>query len=374
MTATHRIFLYGTLLDPVLFEIVGGQPLSGRSGVLAGHAVHWAQDESFPLIRASEAGHATGLVVEVDDAARGRLDFYELGFGYTLETREVAIDGAAQEALVYFPEPERWPLGPRWSLGDWQAAFGPLTRVAAAEYMGLSARMAPEEAAACFGQIRARAASRLRAEAAPSPDPFGGLPERAPEIAETGHPYTGFFGVREDRMAFPTFDGGLSAPVTRSTWLGADAVTVLPYDPVRDCVLMIRQFRHGAFSRGDPNPWCLEPVAGRIDPGESAEGAAERELVEEAGVRASRLIRIAGYYPTPAAVSEHLTSYVAVADLGAADGRVGGMAGEAEDIMTHVLPFDEAFALIESGAANTGPLILSLNWLALNRQSLRPAD
>ncbi len=52
----------------------------------------------------------------------------------------------------------------------------------------------------------------------------------------------------------------------------ADAVTVLPYDPVRDRVLLIEQYRFGVHMRGDPRPWVLEPVAGRIDAGRDARG------------------------------------------------------------------------------------------------------
>jgi hypothetical protein len=76
----------------------------------------------------------------------------------------------------------------------------------------------------------------------------------------------------------------------------------------------------------------------------------------------------ARYYPTPGAVSEYLFSYVASADLAGKDGTIGGVDGEAEDIMSHVIPLDEALGMIETGAINTGPLILSLNWLALNRE------
>ena len=43
------------------------------------------------------------------------------------------------------------------------------------------------------------------------------------------------------------------------------------HDPVRDRVLVVEQFRMGPYARGDRHPWQLEPIAGRIDGGESAE-------------------------------------------------------------------------------------------------------
>ena len=47
---SHRIFLYGTLRDPDLFEIVAGTALVARPAVLPDHAALWAEGEGFPLI------------------------------------------------------------------------------------------------------------------------------------------------------------------------------------------------------------------------------------------------------------------------------------------------------------------------------------
>lgn len=374
MSDQTRIFLYGTLLDPALYEIVGGVPLSGVQGRLEGHTVHWARDLSFPLILAQDGEHAEGAIVTVTEEVRARLDFYELGFGYTLAPRDVETPQGKVSALVYFPEPDRWPLGPVWSLADWQDIYGPRTRIAATDYMRLFGTRTPEEAAWSFDQIVARAASRLRAESAPSVEMPGFDRMPAPQVVETRHPYTQYFGLREDDLAVPTFGGGMGEVVTRASWLGADAVTVLPYDPATDNVLVVRQFRHGAFARGDTNPWCLEPVAGRIDPGEGPEEAARREMVEEAGLTATKIIRVAGYYPTPGAFSEHLTSFIAIADLTGRDGIVGGLEDEAEDIMSHVLSLDEALGMIETGVVNTGPLALSLLWLKMHKARLHASD
>ncbi len=101
-------------------------------------------------------------------------------------------------------------------------------------------------------------------------------------VAELRHPYTWFFGVEEADLRFRRFDGSLSPQVTRAAFISGDAVTVLPYDPVRDCVMLVEQFRFGPYARGDTNPWSLEPIAGRIDAGESPQTAARREAQEEA--------------------------------------------------------------------------------------------
>ena len=369
---THRIFLYGTLCDPELYAIVAGVPLTARAGTLPDHATLWARDESFPLVVTRPDAKADGLLIEVGDAVKDRLDFYELGFHYTLSHVEIDVAGEHVDAEVYYPAPGKWPEGDSWSLSDWQAAFGPITREAATEYMRLFGAHSPEAAADAFPRVRSRASSRVRAHANPSPQAFGpAFTISDIDVQATRQPYTDYFAVREDDLTFPTFSGSRSAAVSRSTFMGGDAVTVLPYDPQLDSVLIVRQFRHGPFVRGDANPWTLEPAAGRIDPGEVPETTARRELREETGVEAESLHRVADYYPTPGAFSEFLISFVAIADLSDRDGATAGLDDEHEDIMSHVVSFDTLMEMIETGAANTGPLVLSALWLARHRDRFR---
>ena len=81
----------------------------------------------------------------------------------------------------------------------------------------------------------------------------------------------------EPALRAPLFGGGQSAPLLREVFVATDAALVLPYDPLRDRVLLVEQFRMGPYGRGDPRPFLLEPVAGRIDAGETPEEAARRE-------------------------------------------------------------------------------------------------
>jgi nudix-type nucleoside diphosphatase (YffH/AdpP family) len=102
--------------------------------------------------------------------------------------------------------------------------------------------------------------------------------------------FAGFFAVEEQGLRFRRFDGALSDPVNREAFVSGDAVTVLPYDPVRDRVLLIEQFRVGPHLRGDANPWQLEAIAGRIDDGETAEATAIRKAI--------KLLKKSGYTVT----------------------------------------------------------------------------
>lgn len=308
LVLTHRIILTDLLLDPAIFKIVTGLSLPSDAAV--------RQETT------------------VDDSAKARLDFYAAGLGAAMERPVMDVE---------------------------------LAKLVITDYMALYETHQPEDARRALPQIAMRAASRMRARAEPSPATLAPPMTAKVERAATRYPYTDYFAVREDDLAFPRFSGGMSPIVKRASFMGGDAVTVLPFDPAQGKVLMVRQFRHGPYARGDENPWTLEPAAGRIDPGETPEETARRELLEETGLAAGAVHFVGRYYPTPGAFSEYLYSYVATANLDGRDGGLGGLEDEAEDIMAHVVPLDAALAMIETGEVNTGPLILSLHWLALNR-------
>jgi ADP-ribose pyrophosphatase len=191
------------------------------------------------------------------------------------------------------------------------------------------------------------------------------------DVLAERRPYRNYFAVQEYDLRFRQFGGGMSAPVSRAVFVTGDAVTVLPYDVGRDRVLLIEQFRPAPFVRGDAEYWSLEAIAGRVDAGETPEAAARREAVEEAGLVLGDLIRVAGYYPSPGAVAEYLTSYVALTDLPDGCAGVFGLAGEAEDIRGHLVGFDALMDLVTSGEINNAPLILTVLWLARERARLR---
>ena len=222
--------------------------------------------------------------------------------------------------------------------------------------------------------LLAHACARLRArtEEAPATLRRDTRPNDVTAVS-TAHPYAYFFGVQTDDLRFRKFDGTASDVVRRAGFLMSDAVTVLPYDPVRDCVLLVEQFRYGLYLRDAPNCWSLEAIAGRIDPGEAPPDAALREAQEEAGVTLAQdgLHMIGQAYPSPGAISECLYQYVALCSLPEDDRAIGGLDSENEDIRRHVIPFARLMQLVQSGEAQNGPLLTSAFWLALNRDRLR---
>ena len=372
MTRETSVFLYGTLRHEPLLKVVLGRMPDGVSATLEDHRVMAVDGASYPAIAEVEGGAAEGLLVTVSAQERARLDFYEAPYRYGLKPVTVLTEEGRRKAELFFPKVALPVSGHPWELGAWVDRYGAATTVAAAEVMALMGVMAGEEVKARYGSILTRAHSRIRAGASAAPvDVRRGPGAEAVEVNAARRPYTEFFAVAESELRFQRFDGGQSRKVTRAAFLMGDAVTVLPYDPVRDRVMLIEQFRFGPYMRGDPNPWSLEPIAGRIDPGEGPEDAARREAVEEGGLTLGTLHGVGSHYPSPGAVTEYLWSYVALADLPDEAARLGGVADEEEDILGHVLPFAQLMELIASGEAENGPLILSAYWLALNRDRLR---
>src|SRR5262245_45013842 len=82
------------------------------------------------------------------------------------------------------------------------------------------------------------------------------------------------------------------------------ASAVVPFVSV-DEILLIRQFRHAAGGS------ILEVPAGKLDPGDTPEACAARELEEEAGRRARRLVKLASIFTTPGFTDEVIHLFAA---------------------------------------------------------------
>ncbi len=364
------VFFYGTLCHAPLRAVVLGRAVAGEPARLPGFRVTWAAGQPFPTIAPDAGSAAEGILVRGLTAADvARLDWYEGGFGY--RTADLALAGGAGTARVYLPDPGLWQPGAPWSLDDWAARHGAVVVATAGDVMRLMGQKPAEAVRARYTQMLVRGAGRVRAaRAAPA------LLRRAAgpgdvTVDACAEPYAKFFAVEDYVLRHRRFDGGMSAPLARAVFVSGDAVTVLPYDPARDRVMVIEQFRAAPFARGDANPWLVEAIAGRIDPFETPEDTARREAAEEAGVTIGALHLAAEYYPSPGAKTEYLWSYVGIADLPDGAAGLGGLPGEGEDIRAHLLSFDGLMALVDRGEATNGPLILTAWWLARHRDRLR---
>ena len=181
--------------------------------------------------------------------------------------------------------------------------------------------------------------------------------------------YRGHYGVRRLTLQHRTFRGDWSAPLSREVFERGDAVGVLLWDPLRDELVMLEQFRVGAM-RGENCPWMLELVAGVVEPGESDEDVARRESLEEADMRVLDLVPVARFFPSPGACTEQVRLFVGRVESASAGG-VHGCEDEDEDILVHRLPRSQVMELLDAGAINNGHTLITLQWLRMNGDALR---
>jgi nudix-type nucleoside diphosphatase (YffH/AdpP family) len=143
-----------------------------------------------------------------------------------------------------------------------------------------------------------------------------------------------------------------------------DAAAVLPYDPDRGVVLLVRQFRLPAYLNGHPEP-VLEVCAGRLDEDDPA-GCAIRETREELGYQLASVEAAFTYFASPAFDTEKLTGFIARYSPADRVDDGGGLVEEGEDIEVIEIPFDEAFAGIAAGTVVDAKTILLLQHLKLS--------
>ena len=181
--------------------------------------------------------------------------------------------------------------------------------------------------------------------------------------------HDGYFRLDRYRLRHRQFAGGLGPVLEREILERGRVAAVLPVDPERDRVVLIEQFRPGAWAAGR-DPWLLECVAGVIEPGETAEDLARREAVEEAGCVVTDLVPIATFLTSPGATTETVRLFCGRVDSEGVGG-LHGLATEGEDIRASVMPVEEAVALLDEGRIVNAKTIIALQWLARRYPSLK---
>ncbi len=188
------------------------------------------------------------------------------------------------------------------------------------------------------------------------------------EIISKETVFSGFFKMVKYRFKHKLFAGGWSQEVERELFVRGHAAALLPYDAVRDQVVIIEQIRIGALEHR--NPWQMEIVAGIIDTQESPEQVVRREAMEEAGIEVGQIEKITSYYPSSGGCSEQLDVFVGEVDASLASG-IHGLDYEGEDIRVHVVSREQAYQWVLDGTFENGASIIALQWLQLNYERLR---
>lgn len=165
--------------------------------------------------------------------------------------------------------------------------------------------------------------------------------------------YTGrIINVDVDDVRFPDGSVGQLEMVRHP---GASAVLPFLTDPSGDDpqLLLIRQYRYAAEG------YVYEVPAGRLDPGETPEECATRELKEETGCTAGRIEHLYSFYTTPGFTDEKIHAFMA-SDLTRGDNSL-----EADEFVETIsLPLSRALEMIRKGEIVDAKTALTLMYAA----------
>jgi nudix-type nucleoside diphosphatase (YffH/AdpP family) len=370
MADTGPLFVYGPMAARSFLQAALGTDGhdSAPKAVLADHRLS-AQHGALPLPSLDEGvTDVCGRIIsDPDHVARMIYIGEALGLGPLQQVRpNCEGQEVSARALAGCPGPIDW------NTAHWSSVSQETLDHAVGEILAdMMASRPAADLAPTRAMILSRAAARAAARDSAPTDLRSSTLADAVEELRVEIPHAGFFRTRTYHLRHPHFAGGQSPVLRREVFVATDAALVLPYDPVQDRLLLVEQFRMGPYGRGDPHPWMLEPVAGRIDAGETPEAAARRECREEAGLELRALEKVSSHYCTPGYSTEVFHVFLGICDLPDLAQGSGGLATENEDIRTHVVSFDRAMELLHSGEVNNGPLVLALLWLQRERARLR---
>lgn len=146
-------------------------------------------------------------------------------------------------------------------------------------------------------------------------------------------------------QAVPLADGTSSE---REVVVHRGAVAMVPMVDA-DHVCLVRCHRYAV------NRTLLELPAGTIDPGESPEGTAGRELKEETGYTAGTIRKVAEWYVSPGVMTERMYVYLC-------EGLTPGPTEHQPDerIEPVVVPWDEALRMAADGRIEDAKSMLAL--------------
>jgi ADP-ribose pyrophosphatase len=171
-----------------------------------------------------------------------------------------------------------------------------------------------------------------------------------------------FFKIEEAQLRFELFNGKMSPLVRRLSLERGDSVAVLVFNQTTDKLILVSQFRYPTYQNQDG--WIIEAIAGMVDPGETPEESAQREVQEETGLNIDRFEHITTFYPSPGGSSERIhLFYSEVSGDKAKYQETSGLIGEGEDIKAVEITLTDALERIKSGEIVDAKTIIGIYWL-----------
>ncbi len=194
------------------------------------------------------------------------------------------------------------------------------------------------------------------------------------EVEDVRAVWQGRFTLQLVRFRNTRFDGTRQPTREWELWRRGRAAAVLPYDPVRDAVVLIEQFRVSAFAAGF-DPVMVEIPAGMCEGDETPQATILRESQEEMHLGVTDLQPVGDFLLSPGGCDERCAIFagrVSAPEPGP-DGIIGtgGLASEQEDLRVRLLPAGTAIERALAGRYPNSVATIALLWLAANRDRLR---
>lgn len=176
--------------------------------------------------------------------------------------------------------------------------------------------------------------------------------------------YKGFYEANELEFVYQKHDGNWSSKLKREIFGGAHVAGLLPYDPNKNEILLIQQFRPGIVKRYNKS-LLYEIVAGMIDRDETPKESAKRECLEETGCKVKKIIPIQNYFPAPGSSESYYHLFIGEIDTFQGK-RITGLKTENEDILVKSFKVNEVKKFLKNKIIVNGLTLVALQWFFLN--------
>ena len=148
--------------------------------------------------------------------------------------------------------------------------------------------------------------------------------------------------------------------ITRDLIAAKNSVSILLFDPLKNLIMLVEQFRIGDYKR---NPWTLEVISGTVNPcSKNVINFIIKETKEESNIRCLDIIYLLSYLNSPGISNEITYLYLGIFNS-KRDENILGLSGESEELKTHLFDLDVALSLIGKGIINHPSSIISILWL-----------
>lgn len=146
----------------------------------------------------------------------------------------------------------------------------------------------------------------------------------------------------------------------REVYDRGNGATILLYNPRKQTVVLVRQFRIATWVNGNADGGLIETCAGLLDDDEP-EACIRKEAIEETGYQIGEVRKLFELYMSPGGVTEIVHFFIAEYDDSQRKNAGGGI--EDEEIEVLELPFTEALAMVKSGEICDGKAVILLQYL-----------